>query len=150
MFDTVKEIIDYLINNYDVYVIVVLITAMLLILFSLDLLKKPIKKATGRIENERLRKLLNKSIVLLSFGLSASVWVILGLVFPAYFRIDFVLILLGGAFPVVIYALGDGVITRKKAAEITEKVRIVANKGKIAEEEVKDIFSKETGGVYVR
>ena len=143
MKELIKEILIYLLENYNLYVFVALIISMSLIIIVLNLLKKPIKKLTSKIKDERLRKLANKSIILLSFGLSALGWVILNLILPNYFEINMVLILLDGAFPVVIYALQDGVITKDKALSLVETLEDITKNGEVTKKEVKEVIEKE-------
>lgn len=143
MKDLIKVILNYLLDNYNLYVFVALIISMSIIVFLLNLLKKPIKILTSKIENEKMRKFANKSIILLSFGLSALGWFLLNLMLPKYFQIDFVLILLDGAFPVVIYALGEGILTKEKALKIVDNIKDIAEDGEINKEEVKEIVEKE-------
>lgn len=143
MKELIKEILIYLLENYNLYVFVALVISMSLIIIVLNLLKKPIKKLTSKIKDERLRKLANKSIILLSFGLSALGWVILNLILPNYFEINMVLILLDGAFPVVIYALQDGVITKDKALSLVETLEDITKDGEVTKKEVKEVIEKE-------
>ena len=143
MKDLIKVILNYLLDNYNLYVFVALIISMSIIVFLLNLLKKPIKILTSKIENEKMRKFANKSIILLSFGLSALGWFLLNLMLPKYFQIDFVLILLDGALPVVIYALGEGILTKEKALKIVDNIKDIAEDGEITKEEVKEIVEIE-------
>lgn len=115
-------IVTYLISNYPAYLMVVLVVIMSTIFGILTLLKKPIKKLTAKISNERLRKLANKSIIVLSFLLSVGIWALLNYLLPTYFDFNIAEILLSGAFPVVVYALVDGVITKEKAINVVSTI----------------------------
>lgn len=139
----IKDIIRYLLDNYNLFVVIALCIFMTIIVCILNLMKKPIKLLTGKIKNEKLRKLANKSIIILSFGLSALGWAIIHWVLPDYFDYDLVLILLNGAFPVVVYALGDGIITKDQAKQIVDKVEEIVEDGKVEKEEIKQFIKAE-------
>ena len=143
MRETVKDVLNFLLENYDLYVVIALIISATEIFFLLNLIKIPIKKLTAKIENEPLRKFANKSIILLSFGLSALGWGILSWVAPKYFQMDWVLVLLDGAFPIVVYSLQDGIITKKQAKEITNTLIDISKDGEITKDEVKDVVNKK-------
>ena len=113
----------------------------------LTLIKKPIKKITAKITNEQLRKLANKVFIAFAFSISFGAWAILHCVAPAYFDIEAVEILLTGALAVVLYALGDGVITKSKAQQLVEKITEVAEDKKAEQkkdEEIKPEKKKES------
>ena len=93
----------------------------------LTLIKKPIKKLTSKITNEPLRKLANKIFIFFAFGISFGAWALLNLFAPQYFSIQSVEILLTGAFSIVIYALGDGVITKSRAQQLIDTISEVAD-----------------------
>jgi hypothetical protein len=102
-------------------------------------IKKPIKKLTAKIPNERVRKLANKTFVILAFVFSGLSWISLHFIAPSYFAINTVQILLTGAFAVVLYALADGVVTKSKAQQIVETIADYAeDKENKAEQEKKD------------
>lgn len=88
----------------------------------LTLIKKPIKKLTAKIKNERVRKLVNKIFILFAFGISAGIWFFLNIIAPVYFSIEAVEIVLTGALSIVIYALADGVITKNKAQILIDQL----------------------------
>jgi hypothetical protein len=109
----------------------------------LTLIKKPIKKLTAKIQGERLRKLVNKVFIAIAFGISTFAWYILNLVAPQYFSIEAVEIILTGALAIVLYALGDGVITKSKAQQLVETITDVADEKK-AEQKTEKAEKKES------
>jgi hypothetical protein len=96
----------------------------------LSLIKKPIKKLTSKIKNPRLRKLTNKIFVLLAFAISFASWVSLNIIAPSYFPLEALEILLTGSFSIVIYSLGDGVITKSSAKALVEQITEVVDEAK--------------------
>lgn len=143
MKDLIKQILLFLLDNYELYVLAALVISMSLIMIVLNFAKIPIKKLTSKIPNEHIRKLANNCIIItMAFGLSALGWVVLHAILPNYFEINMTLILLDGAFPIVAYAYADGVIPKKKALEITETIKEIANDGEITNEEIKEVVEK--------
>jgi amino acid transporter len=132
----------YIVANYALYVVVVMGTIVALITCVLNLLKKPIKAVTKKIENEKLRKFANKVIILLSFGLSVLLWYLLNLVLPNYFGFEFASIMITGALPVVVYALGDGIITKSQAKFLADTVIEIVEDKKVTEQEQKQVVNK--------
>lgn len=138
-----EQILTYILNNYPTYLVVVLAVIMSTIFGILTLLKKPIKKLTSKIQDEKCRKLANKSIIILSFLLSVGIWALLSYIWPMYFKFNIAEILLTGAFPIVAYAFIDGVITKDKAKNLTEAVIDFVEEEKQQEEQPID-EKKET------
>lgn len=131
MVEVVKQILNYLISNYALYLVVIMSCIISFTIGFISLIKKPIKKLTQKIHNEKLRKLANKMFVFFSFGISALVWFVLNVIAPYYFPIDAILILLTGSFANVIYALGDGVITKSRAEQLVANIAdVVDDNGK--------------------
>ena len=95
------------------------------------LLKKPIKLLTNKIKNEPLRKLCNKVIIVMAYGLSIGLYYLLAWILPQYVTVDWVQITLSGSLAIVGYALGDGVITKNKAKDAIEDIKNVVKDGKI-------------------
>lgn len=139
MEEFVKEVLNYLLANYALYMVVVMGATMGVIFGILSLLKKPIKALTAKIKNEKLRKLANKSIIALSFGLSALIWLVLTKISSHYFPYEATTVLITGALPVVMYALVDGVITKKTATQILDTVKDIAADGEVTKDEVKNL-----------
>ena len=136
----IKLLLDYLISKgYTLYTVVLIIAMTTFIFLVLSLIKKPIKALTLKIKNDKLRKLANKTIILLSFGFSIGLWFLANKLAPTYFQINRAEILLTGALPVVAYALGDGILTKSSAQAIVTKILEVTNDGDVTKEEVKDI-----------
>lgn len=139
MEEFVKEVLNYLLANYALYMVVVMGAIMGVIFGILSLLKKPIKALTAKIKNDKLRKLANKSIIVLSFGLSALIWFILTKISAHYFPYEAATVLITGALPVVMYALVDGVITKNTATQILDTVKDIAADGEVTKDEVKKL-----------
>lgn len=122
MVEVVRQILDYLITHYSLYMVITMSAVVSLTIGILAIAKKPIKKLTSLIKNETLRKLSNKVLIFMAFGISALIWVGLNAISKYYFPVDSAKILLTGAFSVVTYALGDGVITTTSAQKIVETI----------------------------
>lgn len=142
MVDVIRQILNYLIANYALYMVVTMSILVSMTIGILTLIKKPIKHLTAKIPNERLRKLANKILIFIAFGISTTFWVILSLIAPSYFQVDAFQILLTGAFAIVVYSLGDGVITTPTAKKLVDCVTDIVepdDKNKeIPEQEVTD------------
>lgn len=141
----IKSVFNFLIANYALYVVVIMGVLMTIIYFVLNLVKKPIKKLTGKIQNDRLRHLANKSIIVLSFGFSALFWFILHYFIPMYFAFNGVEILLTGAFPIVLYAMIEN-LGKPNMKEISNKivdtVKEIVSDGKVEKGEVKKLVNE--------
>lgn len=122
MFETANQILDFLIKNYALYMVVTMSVIISLTVGLLSLIKQPIKALTSKIKNEKLRKLANKMFIFFAFALSALAWFVLKLISPAHFSFEVVEVLLTGAFSIVIYALGEGIITRSSAKQIVDEI----------------------------
>lgn len=122
MFETINQILDFLIANYSLYMVVTMSVIMSITIGLLTIIKKPIKCLTGKISNERLRHLVNKIFIIMAFGISAMIWFALGMISPEYFTFEPFNAFLTGALSVVLYALFDGVITHKTANELIEDI----------------------------
>jgi hypothetical protein len=132
MYEVIKSILDYLISNYALYAVVTMSAISVITIFVLALVKKPIKHLTAKITHEKVRKLVNKVFIFLAFGISAFGWAILNYFAPSYFPLDAFEIVLTGAFSIVLYALGDGVLTKSSAQQLVESIK------DFAEDEKKD------------
>lgn len=122
MIETINQILDFLIANYALYMVVTMSVIISLTVVLLALIKKPIKALTSKIPNEKVRKLANKMFIFFAFGLSASAWLGLKIISPAYFSFEPIEVLLTGAFSIVLYALGDGIITSASAQNIVDEI----------------------------
>jgi hypothetical protein len=130
-----EGLLTFLIENYALYLVVVMGVIVTFITCVLNLLKKPIKMLTGKISNEKLRKLANKSIIVLSFGVSVVLWLLLHKLLPDYFGFSAVEILITGALPVVVYAFGDGILTKSKAQSLSDAILAVVEDKEVTKEE---------------
>ena len=141
----VKEIFNYLLANYALYLVVMMGVLIMITNTILMFIKKPIKKLTGKIENAKLRKLANKMFIIFAFAFSALGWFILNKVSAYYFPFDEIKVLLTGAFSIVIYAFGDGIINDKTAKVLVETVEQICEDKEINENDnhaVKDFWDK--------
>lgn len=137
--ETIKGIMNYLMEHYSLYMVIVLVISMMAIYFLLNLIKIPIKKQTNKIQNKRVRAFANKSIIVISFGLATGIWALLNYVLPTYFDFELIKILLTGCLPVVMYAVTDGVIDSKKANKIINTVKEIIDDGEVDKSEIKEI-----------
>lgn len=122
MIETINQILDFLIKNYALYMVVTMGVIISLTVGLLSVIKKPIKKLTGKIPNEKLRKLANKMFIIFAFALSALAWFALRVISPVYFSFELLEVLLTGAFSIVLYALGEGIITRTTAKDLVVEI----------------------------
>lgn len=129
------DILDYLLAHYDVYLVATMGCLIMIINTVLMFMKKPIKKLTGKIENETVRTLANKMFIVFSFGLSALLWYALSELCSAYFVYDEIQVLLTGAFSTVVYAFGDGIVNKPKAKELVNTVKEIADDKKVDEKD---------------
>ena len=146
MIEFINKILDFLILNYALYMVVTMGIIVSLTIGVLHFVKKPIKKITAKIPNEKLRKLANKMFIILAFAFSAVSWIALKLISPAYFSCEALEILLTGAFAIVLYAFGDGIVTKSTAEkfidEITELDKKDDNSKTKTTNAVKDFWNK--------
>lgn len=106
-----------------------------------EVLKIPIKKLTAKITNEKLRKLANKSIIILTFGLSFLLDYLGSVVLPQYMTFTPTISFVEGAVSNLVYALAEGLISVKDATAIATKVKDTASDGKITGNEAKSVVS---------
>lgn len=139
MIDVIRQILTYLVSHYALYLVVTMGCIVSITIGLLTLIKKPIKKLTTKyIKNEKLRTLAHKTFIFLAFAISTLIWAILYLFAPSYFPMQAVEILLTGAFSIVIYALGDGIITKSKAEQLVEQITDIKDDSKDNKEKPKD------------
>lgn len=93
-----------------------------------ELVKVPIKKLTSKIAKENLRKLANKSIILVAFGLAFLLDYACSLIFPCYFTFSSIRSIAVGCFSNVLYALAEGVITPVQAKTAVEGTKTAIDK----------------------
>ena len=138
MNEIIEGILNYLIANYAWYLVVMMTLIIAITNTLLMFVKKPIKCLTSKIKNEQLRKFANKIFIVFAFAFSAAAWWGLSFVSAKYFPFETINVLLTGAFSIVIYALGDGVVTKSQAARLVENVKEITEDGKIEEDEEKN------------
>lgn len=140
MGEVLRDALNFLFEQHYGWFVTIFMTLLITIIgLILKLIKKPIKHFTAKIKNERIRKLVNKCIIVLSFGIATGVWFLLNHFFPKYFAIDWVQIVLSGALPVVVYAIFDGVISVDKVKNLASTIIDAAADGKITNDELKKI-----------
>lgn len=134
-----KDIFTFLIQYYALYLVIVMSITTALIMAILNYAKKPFKKLTKRISNERVRKFVNNMVIIIfSFGLSFGVWFTLNLIAPQYFAIDYLVIVLNGAIPVVTYAFAEGWITSDKAKNVISNTVDRLSDGELTNDEKRE------------
>lgn len=144
MVDILQQMLEYISNNYALYLVVTMSIIVSFTICVLALIKKPIKLLTAKITNEPLRKLANKIFIFFAFGISFVAWYLLNMFLPQYFDLEAVQILLTGAFSIVVYALGDGVINKSQASQLVEEiVEIAEDTKKTKTEKVKEPKTKD-------
>ena len=117
------ENIGYLYANFSLYSVVLMVFTMTFIIAFCALLKKPIKALTKKIQNEKVRKLANKTIILMAYGISIGLYYLLAWLLPQYITVDWVQITLSASLSIVAYSLGDGVITKDKANSAVNDIK---------------------------
>ena len=132
--EVLESIFNYLLDNYALYLVVMMGLLIMIINTVLMFVKKPIKMLTSKIPNEKVRKLANKMFILFAFGLSALLWFVLSEISAEYFPFDEIKVLLTGAFSIVIHDFGDGVITKSKAEKLVDTIKEIAEEKKVVEE----------------
>lgn len=113
------DIVKFIVENYGW--IAMIMTA--LITGLIQLIKIPIKKLTSKIASEKMRKLANKSIIVLSFALAFLVEYLGHLCLPKYIPFSSATALVEGAFSNILYLLGEGIITKPQAKQLADEVK---------------------------
>jgi hypothetical protein len=137
MVEILNQILNYLVDNYALYMVVTMSIIISLTISLITLIKKPVKCITGKIKNPKLKALANKVFIIFAFAISGAFWVALHFICPQYFSVDTIQILLTGAFSIVLYALGDGVLTKTKTQQIIDTISDFANEKKETKPETK-------------
>lgn len=131
MEEFIKSILDYLLANYELYLVVTMSIIIALTITLLTFIKKPIKSLTSKIQNEKLRALANKTFIVIAFGLSALIWLVLSWCSSHYFSFDWLRVLLTGSFSIVVYAFGDKLVTKPTADKLVELVKEIDSDKKL-------------------
>lgn len=135
----IKDIFSFLLRYYALYFVIVMSIITAIIMVILNLAKKPFKALTLKITNVRVRKFTNNSVIILfSFALSLGLWLLLNLIAPNYFELDYKTVFFNGAMPVVTYAFAEGWITADKAKKIITGTADKVADGDLTLSEVKD------------
>jgi hypothetical protein len=138
------DIAKYIVENFGWIVLVMTV----LVCGLMELVKWPVKKLTAKIQNERIRKLANKSIILLSFGLAFLLEYVAHAIIPQYVSFSSAAALAEGAFANVLYLLGEGVITPEKAKAVVTQIKPIDSEAsedqskKSAVDEFNDLVKK--------
>ena len=135
MFEFAEQVFASLISNYGLFTAIVMGIITSLTILIVGFLKKPIKKGTSKFKNERFRKLVNKVIVFLAFGISALLWLALSYIAKQYFTFEPLYVFITGALSVVLHQLADGVITSSTAKQLLEIVEDVKEDGAVDEKD---------------
>lgn len=139
----IKDVLTFLLQYYALYLVIFMSIVTAIIMVILNYTKKPFKKLTAKIENARVRKFVNNSVIICcSFILSFLLWLLLNLIAPNYFAIDYKIIFLNGAIPVVTYAFAEGWITADKAKEIIKDTTEKVNDGDLTVAEATNTVKK--------
>lgn len=139
----IKDVLTFLLQYYALYLVIFMSIVTAIIMVILNYTKKPFKKLTAKIENARVRKFVNNSVIICcSFILSFLLWLLLNLIAPNYFAMDYKIIFLNGAIPVVTYAFAEGWITADKAKEIIKDTTEKVNDGDLTVAEATNTVKK--------
>lgn len=133
------EIFQYLwhlVQNYGI-VLLIMVTVLEVLMW---LLKWPIKLLTSKIQNETIRKLANKVLIVLVFGLSVGLYALGHLWLPQYVAFEPSKIIMTGAFAIVLYSLADGVIPK---ISTFKKVEALSNEASKTIEPIVDSVKKD-------
>lgn len=136
MVEILNQILNYLVANYALYLVVTMSIIISLTISLITLIKKPVKCLTGKIKNPKLKALANKVFIVFAFAFSGAFWVALHFISPQYFSIDTIQIILTGAFAIVLYALGDGVLTKPKTQQIIDTIADFVEENKETKTEI--------------
>lgn len=133
-----EEILEYLIHNYGwiSLIMIFLVTGIL------QLIKLPVKLLTKKIKNETLRKLINKVFILMAFGLAFGLYYLGSIVLPQFISYSALESVIVGAFSIVIYAFGEGIIKKDSTKALTNVIKEITEDGKVTNEEVKTAYEK--------
>jgi len=111
-----QQIISYILANYGILTVIISI----IVAGILQLVKVPIKKLTSKIQNPKVRKIVNKLFILASYGIAFGIYYAGQAWIPALFSNINIkeYAPIAASFSIVIYALLEGLITKSKANEI--------------------------------
>jgi hypothetical protein len=139
-----EDLARYIIENYGwISIVMVVIDAILV-----ELIKIPIKYLTKKIANEKLKKLANKSIIVISFAIAFGVNFLGAYWFPDYVAYSSKFAMAEGALANVFYLLGEGVITLPQAKKLAKGADSIAKSNtkedseKTAIDEFKNLIDK--------
>ena len=145
MREVAVQILNYLLKNYALYLVVTMSVIISLTIGLLTLIKKPLKKLTGKIKNEKLRKLANKPFILVAFGLSGLSWFALNKISAHYFPFEAMKVFLTGAMSIVAYSFADGVITKPQAKELVDTIKEIDGDKKLDKKDktaIEELYDK--------
>ena len=135
---SIQDLFNWTSENYGwvTLVMVALISGLV------ELLKIPFKKLTSKIKNEKVRKLANKFIILLAFGIAFGLRYAGSILLPKFIEFTPAISLIEGAFSNLVYALAEGIITPSKAKELATTIQETTADGTIDAGDVAKITSK--------
>ena len=147
MVEVIDSILTYLTSNYPLYLVATMGVIISFTISILNLIKKPIKKWTAKLPNERLRKLANKVFIPLAFLISFLIWLALNFVASHYFPLQVLEVLLTGAFSIVIYECGEGLLAQPKAKQLVDTIAEVADDIKADEKKAEKVEQKPESAI---
>lgn len=146
VYSFIIETIGFLYENFSLFYVILMVVTMAIIIGLCALIKKPIKAFTKKyITNEKLRKLANKIIIVMAYGISIGLYYLLAWLLPQFVTVDWVQITLSASLAIVAYALGDGVITKNTAKLAVDDLKEIVKDGKVDENDesaIKEFYNK--------
>lgn len=112
---TPERILKFICDQYGwVNFVLVVIIAIFI-----QCVKTPYKKyVTSKIQDEGMRKLANKVIIVVGFGIAILIQWLTSLIFPDEVEFNVAIALIDGLASNVLYLLGEGVINKTQAVKI--------------------------------
>jgi len=122
---TIEELFKWIATEYGwISLIMVAIISALT-----ELVKIPIKMLTSKIKNDKLRKLANKSIILMTFAIAFLIEYLGSVVAPQLTTFNSTMALIEGSLANLIYAIGEGLISSSKVKATAETIKSVSSDG---------------------
>lgn len=116
--DFIQDIFTFLLQHYELYLVIFMGVVTAIIMTVINYGKKPLKKLTAKIPNNKIRGVVNASVIIVcSYLFAIGLWYLLAWLLPQYFWVDYKVIFLNGSLPIVTYALGEKLVTKDKAIQ---------------------------------
>lgn len=106
-----EHLFRFIVDNFGYIAAIMSVIVSLLV----EGIKIPIKLLTKKIQNEQLRKLANKSIIMITFGLGFLIDYLGSVILPKYVAFDSLVAVIIGLLSVVLYSFFEGIIPMKAA-----------------------------------